>query len=284
MSWLKHTAWTGAGSFHSEFLPARGLSKGMNLDLQLIETEEESSSNAIQPFTPKSPLMHHPVPWFLVVEASRMVALGLLQVHANLWYLILTIWFETKGSTKLSCAKCPGQEAQVTNATDTEHRCWCWDLLLVGAGIQGAGFCSFWELSAEIPAGIRLWNTTVWYCSAERGRKAPFQVWGAHTQCRGVGAAHKQTDLHSCTETTRDLRLLSGLWAGLCSPFLRPTGKMTAMRIFWSCRVLQLQMQHKFVKGPNHSQSVKKQDREKCRGKIECTAWLLFWDMSLPFN
>lgn len=50
---------------------------------------------------------------------------------------------------------------------------------------------------------------------------------------------------------------------------LRPTGKMTAMRIFWSCRVLQLQKQHKFVKGPKHSQSVKKQDRDKCRGKIE---------------
>lgn len=58
----QHTAWTGAGSFHSEFLLARGLPKGMNFDLQLIETEEESPSNAIQPFTPNNPLMHHPLP------------------------------------------------------------------------------------------------------------------------------------------------------------------------------------------------------------------------------
>lgn len=55
VSWLKHTAWTGEGSFHSEFLPSRELPTGMNSDLQLIGTEEESSSNAIQPFTPSSP-------------------------------------------------------------------------------------------------------------------------------------------------------------------------------------------------------------------------------------
>lgn len=42
------------GSFHSQFLPSRGIPKGINSDLQLIGTEE-SSSNAIQPFTPNSP-------------------------------------------------------------------------------------------------------------------------------------------------------------------------------------------------------------------------------------
>lgn len=91
LSWFKHTAWTGGGSFHSEFLPSRGLPKGMNSDLQLIGTEEESSSNAIQPFTLNIPLMHHPLPGFLVAEGSRVVALGPLQVHVHLWYLILTI-------------------------------------------------------------------------------------------------------------------------------------------------------------------------------------------------
>lgn len=63
----------------------------MNSDLQLIQTEEESSSHAIQPFTPNIPLMHHPQPGFVVVEGSRMVVLGPLQVRVNLLYLILTI-------------------------------------------------------------------------------------------------------------------------------------------------------------------------------------------------
>lgn len=161
------------------------------------------------PSLPTASLM----PGFLVVEASRMVALCPLLIFIWFDYLI-----KNKRSTKLSPAKRPGQEAQVTNATDTEYKYCCWELLLVGASTQGAGFCSFWELSAEIPASTRLWNTAVWYCWAERGSKVPFQVWGAPTQSSGVGAAHKQTVLHSCTETTQDPRLLSGVWAGLSFP------------------------------------------------------------------
>lgn len=55
VSWLKHTSWTGVGSFHSECPPSRELPRRMNSDLQLRGTEEESSSNAIQPFTLNSP-------------------------------------------------------------------------------------------------------------------------------------------------------------------------------------------------------------------------------------
>lgn len=119
-------------------------------------------------------------------------------------------------------------------------------LLILNTG-DAAVSCSLWVLAPR-ELGFVLsessqqrfllvlgYETAVWYRWAEHGRKAPFQVWGAHTQNRGVGAAHKHTDLHSCTETTRDPRLLSGIWAGLCSPFLRSTGKITAMRIFWSC-------------------------------------------------
>lgn len=63
----------------------------MNSDLQLIGTEEESSSNVTQPSPPTVPLMHHLLHGFLVAEAPRMAALDPLQVHLNLWYLILTI-------------------------------------------------------------------------------------------------------------------------------------------------------------------------------------------------
>lgn len=131
-----------------------------------------------------------------------MVAPGLLQVHVNLWYLILTIWLENK--RKYYAITC-----KVSGPKGLGYQCyWIQVLLLgallVGAGTQGAGFCPFWELSPEIPAGIRLWNAAVWYHWAEGGRKAPFQVWGAHAQSRGVGVAPKEADLHSCTETTRD--------------------------------------------------------------------------------
>lgn len=154
-----------------------------------------------------------------------------------------------------------------------------------------AGSCSLWGLAPR-EMGLVLsescqqrfllapgYETQLCGITEQGGRKAPSQVWGAHTQSRGVWAAHKQTDLHSCTETTWDPRLLSGFSAGLC---LRPAGKMTAMRIFWSCRVLHLQKQHKFAKGPNHSQSVKKQDRDKGRGKIEmyCMAIILGYEFT----
>lgn len=104
----------------------------MNSDLQLIGTEEESSSNAIQPFTPNIPPMHHPLPGFLVAEGSRIVALGPLQVLVNLWYLILTICWKIKGSTKLSSAQCPGQRPRLPT------------LLNPGAA---AGSCSLWVLA-----------------------------------------------------------------------------------------------------------------------------------------
>lgn len=193
---------------------------------------------------------------------------------------IFGIWFwlfdwKIKGSTKLSPAKCPCQKAQVTNAT--ESRCCCWELLLVGAGTQGAGFCSFWELSPEIPATLGYETQLCAITEQSMGGKPLFKCW-VFTSKAGVWEQPiNKVDLYSCTETTWDPRLLSGFWAGLCTPFLRSTGKMTAMSIFWNCRVLQLQNQHKFVKGPNHSQSIKKQGRDKCRGKTEmyCTAPIL---------
>lgn len=61
---------------------------------------------------------------------------------------------------------------------------------------------------------------------------------------------------------------------------------MTAMRIFWSCRVLKLQKQNKFAKGLNHSQSVKKQDRDKGRGKTEmyCMAIILGYEFTFQLK
>lgn len=38
------------------------------------------------------------------------------------------------------------------------------------------GFCSFWKLLLEIPAGIRVWNMVVCYHWAKSGRKAPLWV------------------------------------------------------------------------------------------------------------
>lgn len=74
-------------------------------------------------------------------EASRMVALGPLQVHVNLWYLILTILLEAKGSTKLSCAKCPGQEAPGSQCY------WYWtQVLLLGDAPFGCWHPGSWVL------------------------------------------------------------------------------------------------------------------------------------------
>lgn len=64
VSWLAHTAWTGADLFHSEFPPSGALPTGMNSDLQLTGTGGESSNTASQPFAPYIPLLHHLLPDF----------------------------------------------------------------------------------------------------------------------------------------------------------------------------------------------------------------------------
>lgn len=242
-----------------------------NCDLQPTGTEE-SSSNATQPFTPNSAPDASSTAWNSRGTGVKDGGSGLTAGSCSS-LIFDSDSLETKGSTKLSPAKCPGQEAQLTNATDTEYRCCSWELLLVGAGTQGDGFCSFWELSADIAAGTRLWDTAVWYHWAEGGRKSPSQVWGADTQSRGVWAAHKQTDLHSCTETPG------------CSQASEQGYASDQLEKWLQCKssaaaVLQLQKQHKFVKGPNHSQSVKKQDKD--RGKIEmyCKAIILGYEFT----
>lgn len=59
MSWLAHTAWTGADLFHSEFLPS-GLSREMSSYLQLIETGRESSVLPANPSLPVLPFCMTP--------------------------------------------------------------------------------------------------------------------------------------------------------------------------------------------------------------------------------
>lgn len=80
------------------------------------------------------PLMHHPLPRFLVAEGSVMVALGPLQVHVNLWYLILTIWLETEGTTKFHLQSVLAKRPRLAM------------LLILNTGAV-AGSCSLWVLA-----------------------------------------------------------------------------------------------------------------------------------------
>lgn len=99
VSWLKHTAWTGEGSLHSEFLPSRELPTGIIVTCS-PQGQKKVPAMPPSPSLPTVPLMHHPLPGILVAQVSRMEALGSLQVHVHLWYLILTDW---KQKGVLSC-------------------------------------------------------------------------------------------------------------------------------------------------------------------------------------
>lgn len=225
------------------------------------------------PSLPTAPLM----PGFLVVEASKTVALGTLQVPANL-YRILTIWSKTKGALSCHLQSVLAKRLRLPM------------LLTLNTG-AAAGSCSLWVLAPR----------ELGFVLSESSQQRFLLALGYETQLCGIAEQSMGAKpLFKCGV----LPPKAGVWEQAINkltftlaqrphetsgrsqvseqgfPFLRSTGKMTAMRIFWSCRVLQLQRQHKVVKGSNHSQSVKKQD--KCRGKTEmyCMASILGYEFT----